>query len=470
MANIRKRGDTFTITASLGYDEQGKQIRKFTTFKPPAGVTAGKAEKLAFEYAVKWEDKIRGYIALDENRTFRELCDWYFDDVAVVAQKENVVYNNRILIETYVTPTIGRDKLKNITPQMLDNLFAALLKNGKKSDYYKLKDTNLIPNGKKSETSREAGVPLKVVQNITLGRHVTRGYAEKIANYLGFKLNDIFTTAVENRGLAPSSVSRIRKSVSAIFTSAVKKEIMRRNPVLHTENIKIEETAESYLNEQQAIHLINALEQQNDFQFKAMITTLLFTGMRAGELCSLFWECVDLEKGAIYIKYTLAYNRGYKTNGRERYRLQKAKTRKSERYVMIPDSLVALLKEQKSQQEEFRTALGDRLVERDSVFNAFDGDYFSPNYLNIKFKTFAAKIGSLPDDVHVHSLRHTTASLLINAGVEAKLVSEQLGHASTAITQDLYSHIFESSKVKSMKVLELALKAAPSPEKDDERL
>lgn len=95
MASIRKRGDTYTITAYMGYDENGKQRKKTTTFKPPAGVTAGKAEKLAKAYAATWEEKIRGYVALDENRTFSELAEWYYSTVAPQTLKPNVLVNYR---------------------------------------------------------------------------------------------------------------------------------------------------------------------------------------------------------------------------------------------------------------------------------------------------------------------------------------------------------------------------------------
>ena len=60
MASIRKRGETFTITAYMGYDETGRQVKKTTTYRPPDGVTAGKAEKLARQYAAVWEEKIKG--------------------------------------------------------------------------------------------------------------------------------------------------------------------------------------------------------------------------------------------------------------------------------------------------------------------------------------------------------------------------------------------------------------------------
>ena len=93
MASIRKRGDTYTITAYMGYDETGKQRKKTTTFRPPDGVTPGKAEKLAKQFAAVWEEKIRGYVALDENRTFAELAEWYYSTVAPSTLKPNVLVN-----------------------------------------------------------------------------------------------------------------------------------------------------------------------------------------------------------------------------------------------------------------------------------------------------------------------------------------------------------------------------------------
>ena len=456
MAHVRERGGKFTITASLGYDETGKQVRKYTTFTPPPNVTPGKALKLANEYAVMWEDKIRGYVALDENRTFRELVEWFFDTVGPVSLKENIMIDDRDIVNTYLMPTLGREKLKNITPQMLDTLFRNLLLNGKVKQLYRFRDTDVLKDVKKTELSRQTGVSRRLIYHCIAGNRMSLDNAKKIAAYLGRDFDSIFINGVESRELAPSSVSRIRRCLSAIFAAAVRKEIMRRNPVSNTERIKRGHSAESFLDEQQAGALLTALDEQNDFQFKAMITTLLFTGMRGGELCGMKWDALDMDKGVIYIRATLAYNRGNKTRGKEKYTLQTPKTKRSERYVMIPASLIELLTEQRNRQQEKKAVFGSDWIERGTVFCTVNGDYYSEQYLNTKFKKLARKIG-LPDDVHIHSLRHTTASLLINGGVAPKLVSEQMGHASTAITQDLYSHIFESSKVKAMQVLELSL-------------
>lgn len=202
--------------------------------------------------------------------------------------------------------------------------------------------------------------------------------------------------------------------------------------------------------------MLDALDKQDDFQFKAMITTLLLTGMRGGELLGLPWKNVDLDKGVIYVRYTLAYIRGMEASNK--HVLQPTKTAGSERYIVIPASLVDVLKEHKRRQEE-RRAVFKEWPHPEMVFSTPTGDYFYIGYLNTKLKQLAKNIG-LPEDVHLHSLRHTTASLLINSDIPAKVISEQLGHASTQITQDVYSHIFASSKVKAMQALELKLGCA----------
>ncbi len=469
MASIRKRGDTFTITAYMGYDEKGKQVKKTTTFRPPEGVTAGKAEKLAKAFAATWEEKIKGYTALDENRTFADLAHWYYESVAPSVLKPNVLIDNKTMVDTYIMPTLARKKLKDIGPAMLDTLFAELLKNGRIKDTYRLKDGITIPKGKKqgisiSSISRDTGLSRHTVQRLSDGHGIEKENAEKIASTLGVKFNDMFESDVESRALAESSVSRVKRCLSAIFTAAVKKEIMRRNPCSNTVTIKRSRSATSWLDETQALQLVNALDEQDDFQFKVMINTLLFTGMRGGELCGLQWQDIDFEKGIIYIRHTLVYIRtpgqprgqSQGKTDRRHFELQTPKTEAGERYVVIPASLRGLLTEHKERCDGLKAKHGKEWNPENMVFLTVYGNYYSEQYLNAKFKKFAHKIG-LPEDLHIHSLRHTTASLLINADVSPKLIAEQLGHASASITQDIYSHIFQSSKARAAQALDIAL-------------
>ena len=379
--------------------------------------------------------------------------------------------DNQSIIYTYIMPTLARKKLKEIAPSMLDSLFAELKANGRTKDTYKLVEGFELPKGRYRgvnlcSLARDTGMSRTTLARLNGGHGIEKENAEKVAAALNVKFPEIFVSDVQDRSLEESTVSRIRRCLSAIFTAAVKKEIMRRNPVSNTVAIKKRSNKPvSYLDEAQALDLITALDGQEDFQFKVMINTLLFTGMRGGELCGLQWQDIDFDRGIIFIRHTLAYirNTGQPKGQRKGssgkvsvYELQSTKTAAGERYVVIPASLLDLLKEHRKRQDEHRASVGKAWTECGMVFTAPFGGYHAEAYLNAKFKKFARKIG-LPESVHLHSLRHTTASLLINSDVSPKVIADQLGHASAAITQDIYSHIFQSSKARAAQALDLKL-------------
>lgn len=60
-------------------------------------------------------------------------------------------------------------------------------------------------------------------------------------------------------------------------------------------------------------------------------------------------------------------------------------------------------------------------------------------------------------EIHLHSLRHTHASLLINSNITAKVISDRLGHSTTKTTLDTYSHVFAESEVKAMQAIDMVL-------------
>ena len=130
--------------------------------------------------------------------------------------------------------------------------------------------------------------------------------------------------------------------------------------------------------------------------------------------------------------------------------MRQPKTRKNERYVAIPDFLLELLK----QHRETRIVLEPEMERM--CFIAPKGGYYAECGLNRKFRKLCAKIG-FPEDIHIHSLRHTAASLMINSDIPSRVISEQLGHASTVITENVYGHVFAQSKVKAMQAIEMKL-------------
>ena len=122
MANILKRGNTFRIRVFVGTDMNGKKLMKSTTFTPPDGVTLKKAEKLAQEYAFKFERHCKGYSQLNENMRFSELADWYFTNYAPHELKESTVYTYKGQYKNHIEPVLGNMKVKDITTPKLTQL------------------------------------------------------------------------------------------------------------------------------------------------------------------------------------------------------------------------------------------------------------------------------------------------------------------------------------------------------------
>jgi len=447
MASIRKRGDTFTITAYMGYDDKGRQRKKTTTFRPPDNVTPGKAEKLAKQYAAVWEEKIRGYVALDENRTLSELAEWYYTTVAPSVLKPQTLINYRGEIERHVLPAIGREKLKNITPPMLDSLFAELQRNGNTETHYRLKDKALLDGFKRQTLADKAGIEKSTLYNAIKGTS-RRDTAEKIAAAIGMPLDKAFDNESE-QGLSGATVNKIKLNLSAIFTAAVKKEIMRRNPCKLATPPKVDTAPAEFLDEQESKRFLAALHEQSDFQFEVICNLFLATGMRSGELCALYWDDIDLDTGLLYIQHTLIREKG------GIFHRDKPKTPESERRIVLPPYIIDLLKEHKRKQAINRFAAGVVWKVPDLVFTNTVGNYLIGANLNVKLKR-VCKAARLPA-IHLHTLRHTHASLLINGNVAARVIADRLGHSTTKTTLDTYSHVFAESEARAMQAIDMAL-------------
>ena len=449
MASIRKRGETFTITAYMGYDEQGKQRKKTTTYRPPDGVTAGKAEKLARTFAATWEEKIRGYVALDENRTFAELAERYYSTVASQTLKPNVLVNYRKGIYDHIIPVIGREKPKNITPPMLDSLFSELQKSGNMEQHLRMKDKALFEGIKRDEFAEKNGINRTTVYSLLRGDTVSRATAEKVAAALGMKVEKAVNDVTEKRGLSGASTNKLKLNLSAIFTAAVKKEIMRRNPCKLVTPPKVDTAPAAYLNEQQCHELLDLLAQQPDFQFEVIINLFIAPGIRAGELSALYWENINLETGMMFIRHTLV------KVGAE-YVRQEPKTIDSTRRIILPEYIIGLLKKHKTLQAEQRLKLGRAWKDGNLVFANLSGGFYLGTNMNNKLKRIIAGT-DLPQDLHLHSMRHTHASLLINSDVAARVIADRLGHSTTKTTLDTYSHVFAESEARAMQAVDMAL-------------
>lgn len=448
MPSIRKRGNTYRIMVSLGYDLEGKQIRKTTTFTPPPDVTEGKAEKLATAFAYDFEKRCRGMVNLDENIRFVDLATWYYEEIAIHKLKPKTFETNRYMINTYVMPYIGHVKLKDINTAKIDALFNELFKNGRRYQGYAMKDTSLIPLGTRRPFSRKTGVNMSTLRDMLDGKAVSKNVAMRVAKALGRKLREIFTQEESGGGLSAGSIKRVRSALSPIFSTAVKKELLLKNPVTHATTPRGPNKDKAFLDAEQCRRLLTLVHDMSNPQLTRVITMLLYTGMRIGEITGLHWQEVNLENATLQVKYNL-----YRLHGE--YRLSSPKTKSSARLIALPPQVIELLKEQKAWQEQRKKDAGNRWLNRGAVFTGEYGEYMNQTYVNSKFKELIRK-HHFPD-VSIHDLRHANASLLINMGVPVKVISEHLGHCDTRTTEKVYAHIFEETMTQASSAISEAL-------------
>jgi hypothetical protein len=107
--------------------------------------------------------------------------------------------------------------------------------------------------------------------------------------------------------------------------------------------------------------------------------------------------------------------------------------------VPIDPLTVDVLRQHLSVQETERAAWGEAWQERGLVFTRENGDLLRPDVVTHTFRKLVQTAG-VPI-IRLHDLRHTHASLALAAGVDIKVVSDRLGHSTTHITSNLYTHV-----------------------------
>lgn len=162
----------------------------------------------------------------------------------------------------------------------------------------------------------------------------------------------------------------------------------------------------------------------------------LTTGMRQGEILGLRWKDVDLEKGILYVKQTLSHD-GQKFS-------PLPKTAAGRRSITIPSEVIHDLKKHKSMVTDEKRACGQSYTDNNLVVCTTLGTPQSPRNLNRTYQRLLKTV-DVPK-IRFHDLRHTHATLLLVQGVNPKVVSERLGHATIKITLDTYTHVLPSLK------------------------
>jgi integrase len=193
------------------------------------------------------------------------------------------------------------------------------------------------------------------------------------------------------------------------------------------------------------------LEAARPYRLFIPVMLAVTCGLRRGEICAVRWRHVELS-GAAQLSI-VGSTEQTKAGTRE-------KGTKSGRARTVALTAIAIeeLRRHKARQAEELLRLGVRQTDDMYIVAQADGQPLKPNSLTHEFVRFIA--GTALPRVRFHDLRHSHATHLLASGVHPKIAQERLGHATVAITLDLYSHVLPGMQTDAASRVDEALQQA----------
>lgn len=449
MATIQKRGNGYKIVVSCGYDLNGKQIRRTMTWTPEPGMTRRQTEKELDRQAVLFEERCRTGQVLDGNIKFADFAERWFKDYAEKQLRPTTVARYHVLMPR-INAAIGHIRLDKLQPHHLMQFYNNLAETGVREDtrYQSTVDFKALLKSRgmtKREFAKQANLSVYVLDSMTRGDKVSATSAHKITSTLKLPLDKVFRPAEGKDTLAVSTILHHHRLISSMLSTAVKWQLIFSNPCSRVVLPKSKRKEAVYLDEDQAAQLLQALEGES-LQHQVIVKMLLYTGMRRGELCGLEWKDIDFERAVISVRRSSLYLSGKGVFEDE------TKNETSERCMKVSDDVIAMLRIWRAEQAKERLRLGDQWQDNDRLFTAWNGAPIRPDVITAWFHKFVTKNGLPP--IHVHSLRHTNATLLIAAGTNLTTVAARLGHANTTTTSKIYAHAIKSADQAAAEALQ----------------
>lgn len=448
MPTIEKRNGAYRITVSAGYDMQGKQIKKRMTWKPLPTMTEKQIQKELERQAVLFEEKVNSGQLLDGNIRFADFADYWLEEYAKKQLRPSTISGYKDNLKR-INAAIGNVRLDRLQPKHLIQFYNQLSENGARQDFIYKPKVDIAAILKKRNMTRQSlselsGVSIRTAQMVAKGEQVSAPTAQKVAAALGEPIDKLFDVIERKEKLSGKTILHHHRLISSILEKAVKWQVIFSNPCARVEPPKAERKEAEYLDEFQAQELLKCLEEE-PLQYRTMITVLLYTGMRRGELCGLEWSDIDFDNRLIDISKTSLYltDRGVFDDT--------TKTETSKRVIKIPAAALDTLKEHRSEQMKARFKLGDQWIDSNKVFTQWNGKPIHPDTITGWFQKFIKK-NDLPP-IHLHSLRHTNATLLIASGADLRTVSKRLGHSNMTTTSNIYTHAIKSADERAAELL-----------------
>jgi len=291
---------------------------------------------------------------------------------------------------------------KNINEQRLDRIVTLT--------EFETEYTNYVK--KKLTVSSQKSVKLSF--NI-----LTKSIGNPQLRKIDVRIIDKFITDTYTR--SKSSSALYYRTLKGAFNKALQWNYITVNPFNNIQPPKVEKKHPVFIKDNEFEQILATTEKD---YLRDLFITAHNTGMRAGELVNLKWSWIDLEEGIITVRNT------------ETFRTKSG----NERIIPINDTLKIVLN------KRFPKIID--ISKDEYVFTKIKGIRLNVDFVSKNFKKISRKL-NLNEDYHLHTIRHTFASNLVQRGVDLYTVKELLGHSDLKTTQ-IYSHLKRSNLIEAV--------------------
>lgn len=231
-------------------------------------------------------------------------------------------------------------------------------------------------------------------------------------------------------GLSPGTLIKHHNLLSEALSHAVKWGLLVRNVA---EAVDPPRPVRKEMRSLSWSEVHQLLEGCKGTPWHSIFHTLVWTGMRRSELLALRWKDLDL------LLATGRVSRALHQLSDGTFIYEKPKSAKGRRTIALSPASCIELNAHRDRQQAEAELLGLEISEENLVFGHPDGSPRAPSTLTLAHRRLTKRVGFA--GLRLHDLRHTHATLMMADGVNPKIVSERLGHASVVITLDIYSHV-----------------------------
>lgn len=239
--------------------------------------------------------------------------------------------------------------------------------------------------------------------------------------------------------LSERTILHVHLILQNAFDRAIRWGLIGRNPCKLVDAPRPKKIEMKVWTKEQVQEFLKSSEEDTLYH---VFLLLLTTGMRVGETLGLRWQDVDLDNARLTVRQQISFIHGGHV-------FQPPKTKAGNRTIPIPQQVVHVLNQVKRDQKGKQRIFGDEYrVDLDLVCCTDKGTPLYHGNLTARWNALIKNAG-VPR-IRIHDARHTHASLLLQQGVNPKVVAERLGHANVSITLDTYTHLLPGIQEKAV--------------------